>query len=222
MSPTILYRALFIRRIRSWFQKHGRSYPWRETHDPYKILVSEYLLQQTNADLALPTYRQFLVKYPTVSALAQANLRSLNALVKPIGLAYRAVRLRTWARQVVQEYNGRMPSTREDLLRLHGVGLYMSNAVRCFAYNERVPILDTNTIRIFERIFGIKSNLKRPRTDKILEERMKEYLPKSSVREFNYALLDFGALACTFKNPKCSDCPLNQICKYYKSIKEDR
>jgi len=200
--------------LRRWFSKHGRNYPWRKTTDPYRILVSEYLLQQTNAELALPAYRRFIKDYPTPQILAQTDIRKLRRLIAPIGLSYRAYRLKIIGQQLVSEFVGKVPQTRDKLLKLHGVGLYMSNAVLSFAFEERVPILDTNTIRIFERVFGIVSDLKRPRTDKKLENRIKDYLPNRKVREFNYALLDFGALICTSTNPKCSACPLCGICDY--------
>ena len=188
-TSNISRRAFFIRKLRRWFNKHGRDYPWRRTKNPYRILISEYLLQQTNADLALPTYQQFIKDYPTAKSLAEADIRKLRRLIALIGLSYRADRLKIIGRQLVSDFAGKIPQSRDDLLKLHGVGLYMSNAVLCFAFEERVPILDTNTIRIFERVFGIVSDLKRPRTDKKLENRMKAYLPNRKIREFNYGLL---------------------------------
>ena len=180
-------------------------------------MISEYLLQQTNADLALPTYRQFIKDYPTAKSLAEADIRKLRRLISFVGLSYRADRLKTIGRQLVSGFAGKIPQSRDSLLKLHGVGLYMSNAVLCFAYGKRLPILDTNTIRIFDRVFGITSNLKRPRTDKKLESQMLAYLPNRMVREFNFALLDFGALVCTSKRPYCEQCPLNSICQFYLS-----
>lgn len=210
-------RDFFIRKLRQWFKKNGRTYPWRRTKNPYKILVSEFLLQQTNADLALMAYKQFIKDYPTPTSLAKADVRHLRKLVAPIGLSYRADRLKTIGIQIVSNFKGRVPRLRNDLLKLHGVGLYMSNAVLCFAYDEAVPILDTNTIRIFARVFGIVSNRTRPRTDKSLEKQMSNYLPDHNIGGFNYSLLDFGALICKTKKPKCKDCPLNKKCSYYRA-----
>ncbi|PWB71046.1 MAG: hypothetical protein C3F07_15625 [Anaerolineales bacterium] len=205
----------FNRSISRWFYNHQRIYPWRKTKDPYKILVSEFLLQKTNADLALDVYKVLIREYPNPFLLAKAKVNNLRNQIAPIGLSYRADRLIKTAKQLVYEYNGQVPNNRKDLLKLYGVGLYISNAVLCFAYKDRVAIIDTNTIRIFGRVFGISSNNKRPRTDVKLEKKMENWLPKRNFDMFNYALLDFGATVCTAVNPKCKKCPLNTICDYY-------
>jgi A/G-specific adenine glycosylase len=210
----------FIRKLRQWYRKHQRSYPWRNTKNPYKILVSEFLLQKTNADLALTAYKSLVKDYPNPKFLANARIDKLKRLVSPIGLSYRAERLITTAKQLVYEFNGQVPGDRQNLLKLYGVGLYISSAVLCFAYNKRIAIIDTNTIRIFSRAFGIKSHLKRPRTDKNLERQVELFLPIKNVNEFNYALLDFGATICTAKHPKCAECPLNTLCNYYQESKK--
>ena len=123
-------RDFFIRKLRQWFKKNGRTYPWRRTKDPYKILVSEFLLQQTNADLALAAYKQFIKDYPTPASLAKADVRHLRKLIAPIGLSYRAGRLKTIGKQIVSNFNGKVPHLRNELLKLHGVGLYMSKIGR--------------------------------------------------------------------------------------------
>lgn len=216
MNDTSSNKDLFIRLIRQWYRKNHRSYPWRNTNDPYKILISEFLLQKTNADLALITYKKFLANYPNVKSLSKANLAQLKKMVSPVGLSYRAERLLKTSRQLMSEFRGKIPSNRKNLLQLYGVGLYISNAVLCFAYNKRVAIIDTNTIRIFGRIFKIESNLKRPRTDRNLEKQFEVFLPNTKTREFNYALLDFGATICVAKKPKCDKCPLSNLCLYYQ------
>ena len=211
-------KALFIRELRRWYHKNRRYYPWRDTKNPYEILISEYFLQKTNADLALATYTKFIKNYPSPRSLARASLIKVNRLISSIGLSYRAERLNKAAKQLVNEFGGKVPDNRKDLLKLYGIGLYISNAVLCFAYNKRVAIIDTNTIRIFGRVFGIKSNLKRPRTDTNLERQIELFLPIKNSREFNYALLDFGATICTAKRPKCDYCPLNTLCIYYREV----
>jgi A/G-specific adenine glycosylase len=144
-------RRFLIRALRRWYRKHQRSYPWRTTDNPYKILVSEFLLQQTNADLALPTYRAFIRTYPSIQRLAAADLPQLRHLLSNIGLTYRAARMRSTARIIASAFDGEVPQQRRDLLNLPGVGLYMSNAIRTFAFDMPVPILDTNTIRSSNR-----------------------------------------------------------------------
>lgn len=218
MNSVLNKKTRFIRKLRQWYRTYHRSYPWRNTKNPYKILISEFLLQKTNADLALATYKSLVKKYPNQHSLATAKIGVLKRLISPIGLSYRAERLIKTANQLVFEFKGEIPNNRQDLLKLYGVGLYISNAVLCFAYNKRVAIIDTNTIRIFDRVFGIKSNLKRPRTDKTLEKQVEFFLPKNNPSGFNYALLDFGATICTAKYPKCACCPLNDLCRYYRNI----
>lgn len=217
MNNIVNRKTQFIRKMRQWYRKHHLSYPWRNTNNPYKILISEFLLQKTNADLALATYKSLVKNYPNPKSLASARIDNLKRLISPVGLSYRAERLIRTANQLVHEFRGQVPDNRQDLLKLYGVGLYISNAVLCFAYNKRTAIIDTNTIRIFSRVFGIKSNLKRPRTDKNLEGQVKFFLPMKNLSDFNYALLDFGATICTSSNPKCSICAINFICDYYAS-----
>lgn len=216
MNNIVNKKTRFIRKLRQWYRKHHRSYPWRNTKNPYKILISEFLLQKTNADLALITYKNLVKNYPNPKSLASARTDNLKRLISSIGLSYRAERLIRTANQLVYEFRGQVPDNRQDLLKLYGVGLYISNAVLCFAYNKRTAIIDTNTIRIFNRVFGITSNLKRSRTDKNLEKKIAIYLPSRELKQFNYALLDFGALICVAKHPKCVYCPLNDFCKYYR------
>jgi A/G-specific adenine glycosylase len=209
-------KKLFIRSLRRWHLKHQRSYPWRDTKKPYKILISEFLLQKTNADMALSVYKILIKKYPTPKILANAKISELKQLISSIGLSYRADRMIKMARQLIHDFNAQVPNNRQDLLKLYGVGPYISNAVLCFAYNKRVAIIDTNTIRIFGRIFKIESGLKRARTDRNLEKQFEAFLPNQKIREFNYALLDFGATICTAKKPKCNKCPLSNLCIYYQ------
>jgi A/G-specific adenine glycosylase len=215
MNIILNKRTSFIRKLSRWFRKNHRSYPWRNTQNPYEILISEFLLQKTNADLALQTYKQVLKIYPTPKSLARASLSKLERIILPIGLSYRAERLIRVAKHLVKEFSGQIPQTRKELLKLYGVGLYISNAILCFAYDKRVAIIDTNIIRIFSRVFGVKSNFKRPRTDTNIERQIEFFLPMKSPREFNYALLDFGAAICTAKRPKCNFCPVNDLCKFY-------
>ena len=211
-------KTLFIRKLRQWYKKYHRLFPWRVSTNPYEILVSEYLLQKTNADRVVRTYTEFIKKFPDLKSLAKAKPDKLNLLISKIGLSYRAERLKNAAIQLVKDYEGKVPDDRKELLKLNGSGLYISNAILCFAFYKHVAIIDTNTIRIFGRIFDIKSNLKRPRTDRNLESKIEVYLPIKNVRDFNYALLDFGAIVCLSKRPKCFSCPLTSICNYYQEF----
>jgi A/G-specific adenine glycosylase len=215
LDPKIQNR--FQRNLLRWFQANGRLFPWRRTQNPYRVLLAEMLLQKTNVEKVLPVYKSLLKKYPTVYSLANAPLRDLTREICPLGLLYRANRMKRMARDIVQNYKGRFPKTRVELRKLYGVGDYMANAVLTFAYGENVPIVDTNVIRIFERVFGIKSERPRARTDSEFWEFIGKTVPSHSSREYNLALLDFAALVCTYHSPKCPDCPMKKFCKYYNS-----
>lgn len=207
----------FQRNLLCWFEANGRTFPWRKTRNPYRVILAEMLLQKTNVEKVLPVYKSLIKKYPTVQALAKASLRDLTTQIRPVGLLYRAKRLKRMAQSVVRDHNGHFPKTRKELRQLYGVGDYMTNAVRSFAYGENVPIVDTNVIRIFDRVFGLKSELTRARTDRVLWEVIGTAVPQQSSREFNLALLDFAALVCTHPIPKCLACPMRKFCKYYSA-----
>jgi A/G-specific adenine glycosylase len=206
---------IFRQKLLLWFQKHGRTFPWRKTRDPYRVLVAEILLQKTNAAKVLPAYRQLVKKYPKVRDLASANVADLRSIIRPLGLLYRARRLKKMARGIIINHGGKLPLTQKELKKLYGVGDYMTNAVMSFAYEQPVPIVDTNIVRVFARVFGTKSPRPRARTDRMLWERIGTAVPAKRARDFNLALLDLAALVCTARDPKCSVCPMIRICLYY-------
>src|SRR2546425_9742023 len=140
-------------RLLSWYGREQRDLPWRSTNDPYAILVSEIMLQQTQVDRVLPKYQQFLAAFPTLSDLATASTADVISTWVPLGYNMRAVRLQSIARQVIAEYEGRIPDTLEELLKLKGVGRYTAGAIACFAYMKQVATVDTNISRVLHRIF---------------------------------------------------------------------
>src|SRR6266513_4219730 len=137
----------------SWYKQEQRDLPWRATNDPYAILVSEIMLQQTQVDRVLPKYEQFLTTFPTLADLAQASTADVISVWVPLGYNRRAVNLQSIARQVLAEYDGRIPDTIDGLLQLKGVGRYTAGAIACFAYRKQVAIVDTNIRRVLHRIF---------------------------------------------------------------------
>lgn len=192
-------------------------FPWRETRDPYKILCSEILLQQTNAEKVVPVYNKIISDYPETADLSEAETAELEEIIKPLGLLKRAGRLRKIAAEITQKYDGIIPADKKALLKLPGVGNYTANAVMCFAFEKQVGVLDTNTIRILARVFDIKSDKARPRNDKNLQNELNKVIPKNKSKIFNYALLDFAALICTAENPNCRKCLISRICFYYSN-----
>jgi A/G-specific adenine glycosylase len=204
----------FRESILDWYEKNGRGYFWRETSDPYKILVSEIMLQQTNADKVSPVYQRFTQQYPNIRKLAEAQLSDLITVVKPIGLGYKAHRLKRVAEKVVAEYKADLPAEEEALMALPGIGRYISNAILCFAFDRRVALVDVNVVRLYHRVFGVTSEKTRPRDDAKLWKFAGEMLPTTRAKEYNLALIDFSAKVCTPRKPKCDECAVSSLCNF--------
>ncbi|MBI3292377.1 MAG: A/G-specific adenine glycosylase [Elusimicrobia bacterium] len=213
--PALGLLRKFQSRLLQWYDRYRRDLPWRETTDPYAILVSEIMLQQTQVDRVIPKYHEFLQRYPTVRHLAKAPLRQLKKVWYPLGYNDRPVRLREIAREVVTRYDGKIPNTAEGLLAMDGVGRYTAGAVLSFAYRQDAPILDTNVSRVLRRVFGVDGDPKRSPAQKHLWHLAKVVIPKGKGYLFNQALMDFGALVCTARKPLCLLCPMNTFCKAY-------
>jgi len=201
-------RRAFVHRLLRWYPRHQRALPWRRTRDPYRILVSEVMLQQTQVARVLPKYREFLRRYPSLEALAATSAREVREAWHPLGYNIRPVRLREIARTVLRDHRGRLPQTREELLRLKGIGPYTAGALLTFAFGKPSPILETNVRRVLRRVFF------RDRTtpDRVLWALAAELLPLHDGYNFNQALMDFGATVCTARRPRCRACPMQGIC----------
>lgn len=205
----------FHKRLLAWFKDNKRSFSWRCINDPYKVLISEILLQKTNVEKVTPVFKAFINKYPSPQILQNASPQVIQRMIKNLGLMYRAERLISIGKHLSDYHAGKVPSDKDELLKIRGVGHYAASAVRCFAFNKREAIVDTNIVRLFDRVFGCKSLKKRPREDAELWQFAESLLPSRNVRDYNYALLDFSALVCTAKKPRHEICPLKDICKYY-------
>jgi A/G-specific adenine glycosylase len=208
-------RRWFRARLLSWYRAHGRSLPWRDTADPYHILVSEVMLQQTQVDRVLPKYHEWLGKYPTLSALAAAPDDEVSATWRPLGYNIRPKRLQWIAREAVEQFGGSLPSDEETLLSFKGLGRYTVGAIRSFAFRERAAILDTNVARVLFRVFVGKGDPKAHATVKQLWTLSEALVPRKHVFDFNQALMDFGATLCTARKPQCLLCPLRKGCRSY-------
>ena len=201
------------RSLLEWWHKNGRSFPWRNTNNPYHILISEILLHRTRADQARRVYEELIGRFPTVRELALSDPEEVMRILYPLGLHWRGRLLLKMAREIHQKYSGVIPSSPDELESLPGVGKYIASAVRCFAFNESVPLLDTNTLRILGRLFGIKVTDSSRRKEYFIKLYM-SLMDKKHPREFNYAMIDLGALVCTPKKPRCGECPLLNHCIY--------
>ncbi len=208
-------RQKFRRRLLDWYRRNGRDLPWRRTSDPYHILVSEVMLQQTQVDRVLPKYHEWIGKYPTLEALAQADERDVSHTWRPLGYNIRPKRLHAIARESVARYGGELPSDAETLLSFKGIGEYTAGAVLSFAFRKRAAILDTNVARVLFRNFIGKGNPKAHATKKQLWELSRTVLPHRHVFDFNQALMDFGAMVCVARRPKCMICPMQRDCRSY-------
>ncbi|MDE0682269.1 MAG: DNA-binding protein [Candidatus Poribacteria bacterium] len=206
----------FRKDLLTWWHKNQRSYPWRETRDPYAITIAEVLLHRTRADQVVPTYLEFLKKYPSVRQLAKACIEEIQALVYPLGLRWRVDLLSKMAQDLHSRFNDQIPSKREELESLPGISHYIATAVRCFAFGYPDALLDTNTVRIVGRLLDIPvtDGSRRSREFRILLETL---VDTQHPRLFNFALLDHGALVCRSRSPLCDECPVLQHCCYGRS-----
>ena len=204
----------------AWYARAGRTLPWRATSDPYAILVSEVMLQQTQVERVIPKYHEFLAAFPTLADLAAAPTADVISAWVPLGYNRRAVSLQAIARQVSAAYNGRLPETVEELLKLKGIGRYTAGAIACFAYRQQVATVDTNIYRVLHRVF---LGLEHPEP-KLSTEAMfafaAQVLPAGSAYDWNQALMDMGATLCTSASPRCTDCPLQESCMAYQELSQ--
>ena len=191
--------------ILEWYELNKRSFPWRYTFSPYKVFVSEILLQQTNADKVIKPFNQITEAYKSMDELASADITFLNDIFMELGLFYRAQRLIDISKYLMDQHHGVIPNKKEELLKIKGIGDYTCNAILCFGYHERYALVDTNIIRVFERYLNFKSTKKRPHTDKSIWKFAQRILPNTEYIDYNYGLLDFAALVCKAKKPGCTD-----------------
>ena len=208
----------FVRVLLKWHESNKRVFPWRdEKLTPFQVLVAELMLQKTNAAQVEKFFSNFIEKYPDPLSVSNLKESFLSELLKPLGLYNRRARDLKKLVDIIIDENNKIQNNKKALLELPGVGEYIANAVLCFAFNQKVPIIDANIGRIMKRVysFPVKSA---PSRDKDLTKRMDEILPEEKFKEFNYAMLDFAALTCLPRNPKCIKCPINDLCDNYQGV----
>jgi len=208
-------RRRFRSRLLAWYGRYGRDLPWRKTADPYHILVSEIMLQQTQVDRVLPKYAEWLDKYPSLGALAAAPDQEVTETWYPLGYNIRPRRLQTIAREAVARYGGELPSDEATLRSFKGIGAYTAGAIRSFAFRERAAILDTNVARVLFRIFVGQGNPKSHAMKRHLWRLSEAMVPQRHVFDFNQALMDLGATVCVARKPKCDCCPMTSLCSSF-------
>jgi A/G-specific adenine glycosylase len=216
--PQPAARQRFRKRLLAWYGAHGRDLPWRHTDDPYHILVSEMMLQQTQVDRVLPKYHEWLEKFPSLEALAAAAEVDVTETWRPLGYNIRPRRLQSIARESVERYGGQLPSDHETLLSFKGIGAYTAGAIRSFAFGQRAAILDTNVARVLFRVFIGTGDIKAHAMRKRLWQLSEALVPHKRVFDFNQALMDFGATVCVARKPRCHACPMKPSCSSYPEL----
>jgi len=204
----------FTRKLLAWYKRNARVLPWRETRNPYAILVSEFMLQQTQVSRVLEFYPRFLKRFPTIGSLARSQPKAVREAWDGLGYYARAHNLHRLAREVTRLHDGTLPEKPEELRTLPGVGPYTAGAVACFAYEKPVATVDTNIRRVLERAFASKDVWK-------LAEKL---VPKNGERawRFNQALMELGALVCKARTPLCPECPVNDNCRTFTTRPQTR
>jgi A/G-specific adenine glycosylase len=202
----------------AWFESNRRDLPWRRTRDPFAILLSEVMLQQTQVDRVIPHYDRFLERFPTVEALADAPTAEVITLWSGLGYNRRAVNLQRTAQAVMEQYGGVFPRDPMALRQLPGIGPYTAGAIACFAYEEAVAFLDTNMKRVVHRLVAGPDLPTTTLSDRQLVEFAEQLLPHDDAWRWNQALIEFGALQCTARRPACVICPLQASCAAFPAI----
>jgi len=208
--------AALRRRLLAWFRRHQRALPWRSSRDPYRIWLSEVMLQQTRVAAVLPYYRRFLRRFPTLRALARARTEEVLGVWSGLGYYTRARNLHRAAKEIVARHAGRFPREREHALALPGVGRYTAAAVLSIAYGEPLAVLDGNVARVLARLDARRGHLRVGSRWKQLESRAQQLLDACAPGEWNQALMELGASVCTPRAPRCADCPISRWCRGYQ------
>ncbi len=209
------YRLAFGRRLRAWYRRHHRALPWRRTRDPYHVLVSELMLQQTQVSRVVPKYGEFLERFPTLASVAAAPPERVMEAWSGLGYYARARNLHRLARQIVREHpGGTLPAEPVALRTLPGIGAYTAGAVASFAYERRAALVDTNVARVLRRVFAPPVDFRTPAGRHAVWAIAESLLPRTGRASYthNQALMEMGALICTARVRHCGRCPLRPLC----------
>ena len=201
------------RPLLDWYRNHARLLPWREDPKPYHVWISEIMLQQTRVEAVKPYFERFLEALPDISALAAVEDDRLMKLWEGLGYYNRARNLKKAAQVIVHEYEGRMPSEYQELLKLPGIGSYTAGAIASIAFGRPVPAVDGNVLRVISRVTASRRDILKASTKKWMEDRLRETMPQSEASDFNQGLIEIGAIVCVPNGqPKCGQCPLASVC----------
>jgi A/G-specific adenine glycosylase len=203
----------FRRALSTWFHQSKRDLPWRQTHNPYAILVSEIMLQQTQAATVIPYYNRWLHRFPTIRSLAAATESEVLRAWEGLGYYARARNLYRCANTIFGKLGGKFPNRPDALRSLPGIGRYTANAIAVFAFNRSLPIVEANTARVLTRLFNIRAPIDSTHGRQELWKLSAKLVPQNTARDFQNAMMDLGALICTAHNPRCQICPVKKFCR---------
>lgn len=208
---------MFNKKLINWYKSNYRRLPWRNIRDPYKIWLSEIILQQTRVAQGMPYFEKFVTRYPTLKDLAAANDDEVLRIWQGLGYYSRARNLLKCARMIVYEFEGKFPGSFNQLVKLPGVGPYTAAAIASFSFNEKVAVVDGNVYRVLARVFGIKEDISRSSSAKYFKSFSEKLMPEDEPDVYNQAIMEFGAIVCLPKNPKCSSCIFSGFCHAYEN-----
>lgn len=220
MENAGISRLDFRRKLRLWYQKNYRKLPWRQTDDPYKIWISEVMLQQTTVQAVIPYYKNWMKLFPNIKALSRAPLQKILKAWQGLGYYQRAKNLHKAAKMIEEKFKDQIPLDYDELIKLPGFGSYITAAVLSFAFDKPFPVIDANVRRVLMRLTRMRSEAS-PKNDKILLEFLEPYFPLKKAGLFNQALMELGALVCRVRNPLCLLCPLPEFCKAFKAGEQE-
>ncbi|MBI4536301.1 MAG: A/G-specific adenine glycosylase [Ignavibacteriae bacterium] len=215
-------RGKFITTLLIWYTRHGRTLPWRNITNPYRILVSEIMLQQTQVSRVLVKHPTFLKRFPTMTSLANARRRDVVIAWQGMGYNNRAVRLHQLAGKIADQYRGKIPQTFEELVALPGIGKYTANALLSSVFGKDVPVVDVNVRRLLSRLFWKMRSTAETRSEGEIWQLATALLPKGRAYRWNQALMDIGATICTARQPRCTNCPASRFCRSRTSMRRER
>jgi A/G-specific adenine glycosylase len=213
MQQNLVESTEFRAALVAWFERQGRQLPWRETADPYAILVSELMLQQTQVATVLCYYRRWFERFPTIRDLANARETEVLLAWQGLGYYHRARNLHRCSKIIVTELNGRFPSSVDELLKLPGIGRYTAGAIVCFAFDQPAPIVDVNIARALSRLLNLQEAVDQPRGSRIIWDSAFRYVQGTNPRLLNSALMELGATVCLPRKPLCVICPVRFFCR---------
>jgi A/G-specific adenine glycosylase len=216
-SDAVRFNSARKQRLRqkllAWYAEHARDLPWRHSHDPYRVWISEIMLQQTQVATVRDYFERFVTEFPDVRQLAAADEQQVLRLWEGLGYYRRARQLHAAAKVIASELKCEFPRELVDLQNLPGIGRYTAGAIASIAFGQRAPILEANTIRLLSRLIGYRDDPTKAAGQRLLWQTAEQLLPRTAVAEFNQALMELGSLVCTPVGPKCDKCPLNKLCE---------